>query len=208
MKQALRADLRVIAEMVAPGSSVLDVGCGEGELLYWLKNERGVSGRGMELGVAGVNRCIAQGLSVIQGDADTDLKHYPDKAYDYAILSQTLQTLREPKEVLSQLVRIGRHAIVSVPNFGHWKNRLFLLFNGKMPVTRTLSYTWYETPNIHFCTLSDFVELCDSLGLVIEKRVYVTHQGAPSKFKGKGMFANLFGEQGVFMLTRPVLEGA
>jgi methionine biosynthesis protein MetW len=157
----------------------------------------------MELSPANVARCIARGLSVIQGDADTDLAYYPDGACDYAVLSQTLQTLREPKRVMEELLRVARHAIVSVPNFGHWRNRLHLMFHGRMPVTRTLSYTWYETPNIHFCTISDFIELCERLRLTIEQRVYVNHQGVPSAFHGHGgKLANLLGEQGVFMVRK------
>lgn len=199
---SLRADLQVVADLIPQGATVLDVGCGEGELLSWLQHEKKVAGRGMELSQAGVNRCIARGLSVIQGDADTDLEFYPDGAVDYAVLSQTLQTLRAPDKVLSELLRIARHAIVSVPNFGHWKNRLYLLTRGRMPVTSTLSYQWFDTPNIHFCTISDFVELCERQGFIIEKRFYVTHQGMPANFRNKGMFANLLGEQGVFMLRR------
>ena len=197
---ALRPDLHAIARLVAPNSSLLDVGCGEGDLLAWLQSEKQVSGRGIELKQAGVNRCIARGLSVIQGDADVDLQHYPDKAYDYAVLSQTLQTLRDPREVLTQLVRIAKHAIVSVPNFGHWRNRLYLAVNGRMPVTKTLSYEWYDTPNIHFCTIDDFITLCDRLGLTIEKQYYVTHQGVSNYFTRRAFFANLLGEQGIFML--------
>lgn len=201
-KQKLRPDLQAIADMVAPGSSLLDIGCGEGDLLAMLQESKKVSGRGIEISQSGVNRSIARGLSVIQGDADTDLEYYPDQAYDYAILSQTLQTLRRPREVLEQLVRIARHAIVSVPNFGHWKNRLYLACVGCMPVTKTLTYQWYDTPNIHFCTITDFVNLCETLGLTIEKRLYVTHQGIPAHFSNKGPFANLFGEQGIFMIRR------
>ena len=118
------------------------------------------------------------------------------------MLGQTIQTLRQPQDVLIQLVRIARHAIVSVPNFGHWKNRLYLALMGKMPVTKTLSYQWYDTPNIHFCTITDFVNLCESLNLVIEKRFYVTNQGDPNIFNNKGLFANVFGEQGIFMIRR------
>ena len=198
----LRPDLKAIADMVDAGSSLLDIGCGEGELLSWLLEHKKVSGRGIELSQSGVNRCIARGLSVIQGDADTDLQYYPDQAYDYAVLGQTIQTLRQPQDVLIQLVRIARHAIVSVPNFGHWKNRLYLALMGKMPVTKTLSYQWYDTPNIHFCTITDFVNLCESLNLVIEKRFYVTNQGDPNIFNNKGLFANVFGEQGIFMIRR------
>jgi methionine biosynthesis protein MetW len=199
---SLRADLRVIASLVPAGASLLDVGCGDGELLGWLAREKQVRGRGIELSQQGVNRCIARGLSVIQGDADADLHYYPDQAYDYAVLSYTLQALRQPREVLEQLVRIGRHAIVSVPNFGHWKNRLYLACRGRMPVTRTLSYEWYDTPNIHFCTITDFVVLCEQLGLTIEKRLYVSQQGQPAPFQRHGLMANLLGEQGVFMLRR------
>src|SRR5947207_2431009 len=137
---SLRPDLQAIADMVEPGSSLLDIGCGEGDLLAWLQENKKVSGRGIELSQGGVNRCITRGLSVIQGDADADLQYYPNQAYDYAVLGQTLQTLKNPKEVLEQLVRIARHAIVSVPNFGHWKNRMYLTLVGRMPVTKTLSY--------------------------------------------------------------------
>lgn len=198
----LRPDLRVVADLIPFGASMIDVGCGEGDLLQWLSAHKQVKGRGIELSQTGVKTCIARGLSAIQGDADTDLHYYPDNACDYAVLSQTLQTLRHPKDVLEQLVRIGRHAVVSVPNFGHWRNRLYLAFNGRMPVTSALSYTWYETPNIHFCTITDFVELCETLGLTIEKRLYVSHHGLTTRFHGKGWMANVFGEQGVFVLRR------
>jgi len=197
----LRPDLKAIAEFVPESCRVLDVGCGDGELLAWLKNNKKVDARGVEISQAGVNSCIARGLSVVQGDADTDLQYYPDKAYDYVILSQTLQTTKNPKQVLENLMRIGKNAIISVPNFGYWKNRLYLLFLGRMPVTKTLSYTWYDTPNIHFCTLSDFVELCEALNIKVEKQVYVDKFGTPSYFQGKGEFANFFGEQGIFMLN-------
>nr|AEQ20358.1 methionine biosynthesis protein MetW [uncultured bacterium CSL1] len=198
----LRPDLRVIAEMVKPGSSLLDVGSGEGDLLAWLERHRQVKGRGMEISQSGVNRCIARGLSVIQGDADTDLEYYADQFYDYVVLSQTLQTLRQPQAVLEHLVRIGKHAIVSVPNFAHWKNRLYLLTRGRMPVTRSLSYQWYDTPNIHFCTIADFVELCEAMRLSIEQRLTVGSDGQRRLFRNKSRLANMFGEQGIFMLTR------
>lgn len=202
MSAALRPDLMAIAGMVPSGSSVLDIGCGEGDLLAYLLAEKEVLGRGIELSQAGVNRSISRGLSVIQGDADADLHYYPDQAYDYAVLSQTLQTLRDPRGVLEQLVRIARHAIVSVPNFGHWRNRLYLATVGRMPVTKTLSYEWYDTPNIHFCTIVDFIALCEGLGLTVEKSLYVTDQGNLAVFRNKGPFANLFGQQGIFMLKR------
>lgn len=202
MTVSLRKDLEAVADLIPAQAKVLDVGCGDGDLLAWLMQEKKISGRGIEISQQGVNRCIARGLSVIQGDADTDLQYYPTQMYDYAILSQTLQTLRRPKEVLAHLVRIAEHAVVSVPNFGHWRNRLYLACNGRMPVTSTLSYEWHDTPNIHFCTISDFVNLCEEMELTIEKRLYVTHQGAAGYFYNKGFFANLFGEQGIFMVKR------
>ncbi len=179
---------------------MLDVGCGEGDLLSWLQQEKKVSGRGIELSQGGVNRCISRGLSVIQGDADIDLAYYPDNAYDYVVLSQTLQNLRQPKEVLQHLVRIARHAIVSVPNFGHWRNRLYLVCRGRMPVTRSLTYQWYDTPNIHFCTIIDFMLLCKLLDLSVEQSVYITESGVSSGMHKHIRIANLFGQHGIFMV--------
>ena len=147
-----RGDHLLVAEMVERGSRVLDVGCGEGDLLQLLET-RGIDGRGIELSREGVNRCVAKGLAVVQGDADTDLINYPDDAFDYVILSQTLQATRQPRVVLENLLRIGRRAIVSFPNFGFWKMRLQLLVGGHMPRTENLPATWYDTPNIHFCTI-------------------------------------------------------
>jgi methionine biosynthesis protein MetW len=198
---ALRPDLAVIAELIAPRARVLDVGCGDGALLKWLREEKQVDGRGIEIDQAQVNQAISSGIPVIQGDVDSDLPHYPDGAYDYVILSQTLQAMKDPRAVLLDLVRIGKKAVVSVPNFGHWKNRLYLALKGRMPVTKTLSYQWYDTPNIHFCTISDFVVLAESLGITIEQRVVVDATGRKAKFSGRAITANLFGEQGVFLLS-------
>jgi methionine biosynthesis protein MetW len=197
----LRPDLAAIAGMIPSESAVLDVGCGEGDLLAWLQTEKKVLGRGIELSQKGVNRCISRGLSVIQGDADVDLSFYPDNAYDYVVLSQTLQTLRHPREVLQHLVRIGKHAIVSVPNFGHWKNRLYLACNGRMPVTRSLSHEWYDTPNIHFCTITDFLRLCNEINLHVEKSLYITETGGISAISIHPILANLFGQNGIFMIA-------
>ena len=147
MKQ-LRPDLAIIAANVAPGARVLDIGCGDGALMAALRDGKQVDARGMELDPHGVAECVARGLSVMQGDADTDLADYPDAAFDYAILSQTLQTTKRPDQVLDELLRVGRKAFVSFPNFAHWKVRLSLLWNGRMPVTRLLPIAWYETPNI------------------------------------------------------------
>jgi methionine biosynthesis protein MetW len=198
----IRVDLQIIADMVSPGARVLDIGCGDGALLDYLVHFKQVDGRGIELSQAGVNNCVRQGLSVIQGDADTDLKDYPTGAFDYAILSQTLQATFDPKGVLEQLVRIGKRAIVSFPNFGVWHVRLKLLYGGQMPVTDSLEHAWYETPNIHLCTITDFVELCDDLGIVIEQAMVLDRKGRPRHLRAPGFMSNLLGEQGLFVLSR------
>jgi methionine biosynthesis protein MetW len=196
-----RVDLLLIAEMVTPGSRVLDIGCGDGTLLRLLAERHGVDGRGIELSQAGVNSCVAQGLAVIQGDADTDLAYYPDLAFDYAVLSQTIQATYSPRHVLEQLLRIGKHAVVSFPNFGHWRVRTQLMFGGHMPRTDNLPERWYETPNIHFCTIKDFLALCDDMGAKVERAVALNAKG--TKLVSMPLFAqNLFGEQAVFLLSR------
>jgi methionine biosynthesis protein MetW len=198
----IRHDLRLIADMVPPGARVLDVGCGDGALLALLAAERDVDGRGIELSQSGVNACVRHGLSVIQGDADRDLADYPSAAFDYVILSQTLQATRNPRHVLEHLVRIGRRAIVSFPNFGHWLIRLHLLLYGRMPKTPLLSYSWYDTPNIHLCTIRDFVVLCEEMGIVIEKSLTLDRAGRPFSLNPRGGLANLLAEQGLFLLSR------
>jgi methionine biosynthesis protein MetW len=198
----LRPDLQAIAGLIAEESTVLDIGCGNGELLAWLTTHKKIDGRGIEIDTDNVNKAIALGVSVIQGDIETDLAFYPDHAFDVVVLSQTLQAMRDPKAVLIELLRIGKTAIVSVPNFGHWKNRLYLAFKGRMPVTRSMSYEWYDTPNIHFCTISDFVVLCEQMQIAIERRIWVDSEGVESRFSGRGMLANMLGEQGIFLLSR------
>jgi methionine biosynthesis protein MetW len=198
----LRGDLRLVADMIEPGSRVLDVGCGEGELLAYLAEAKGVDGRGMELSQSGVNAGVRHGLSVIQGDADHDLQDYPSDAFDYVVLSQTLQATRQPRSVIAHLVRIGRRAVVSFPNFGHWRIRLNLLVNGRMPVTPVLTHAWYETPNIHLCTILDFIALCEELGVVIERSVTLDRNGLPYRLNPRGALANLLAEQALFLLRR------
>ena len=197
----IRADLKLIADMIEPGARVLDVGCGDGTLLAHLVHTKGVDGRGLELSMDGVKFCVNHGLSVIQGDADTDLKDYPSDAFDYVILSQTLQAMRAPRDVLLDLVRIGRRAVVSLPNFGNWRIRLWLLAMGRMPVTQRLGYQWWNTPNIHLCTITDFVTLCREVGIRIEDTV-ILDRSDRIRGHGAGAVSNLIAEQAVFMLRR------
>jgi methionine biosynthesis protein MetW len=196
-----RGDHLLVAQMIEHGSKVLDVGCGDGDLLLLLES-RGIDGRGIELSREGVNHCVAKGLAVVQGDADTDLANYPDDAFDYVILSQTLQATRQPRVVLENLLRIGRRAVVSFPNFGFWKMRLQLLVGGQMPRTENLPATWYDTPNIHFCTIKDFVQLCDEISVKMERAVALDLYGRPLRLNAPWWFWNMFGEQGVFLLSR------
>ncbi len=198
----MRQDLQIIAGMIGPGSRVLDIGCGDGALLDYLVHQKDVDGRGIELSQAGVNACVAHGLSVIQGDADTDLAHYPDDAFDYVVLSQTLQATRNPHDVVSHLVRIGRHAVVSFTNFGHWRIRLQLLLSGRMPAAGNDGRTWYDTPNIHLCTIRDFSALCDDLGLEVQRALSLSRSGSARELRAAGTAANLRGEEAIFLLAR------
>ena len=190
----------MIADMIEPGSRVLDIGCGDGALLAYLARHKKVDGRGIELSQSGVNACVGHGLSVIQGDADRDLDAYPIGAFDVVVLSQTLQATRQPRKVVEALVRIGRRAIVSFPNFGFWRIRLRLLVNGRMPVSHCLRLSVDETPNIHLCTIRDFVALCDEIGVRVERSVTLDRHGRPYSLDPRGSLANLLAEQGIFVL--------
>jgi methionine biosynthesis protein MetW len=199
---AHRVDHLLIAEMVKAGSRVLDVGCGDGALLQLLADTKNVDGRGIEVSRERVNACVARGLSVIQGDADRDLVDYPDAAFDYAILSLTIQATRHPKTVLENLLRIGRRAIVSFPNFGHWQVRGHLLFSGRMPVTENLPESWYVSPNAHLCTIKDFADLCRLTGAGVERAVAFNLKGQKLGTWLPLTVHNFLGEKAVFMLTR------
>jgi methionine biosynthesis protein MetW len=202
MSETLRADLAAIAEMIPQGARVLDIGCGDGALLEHLQRTKGVDGRGLELSQQNVNACVARGLSVIQGDADTDLADYPSHVFDVVILSQTIQATHHPKTVLENLLRIGGRTAVSLPNFGHWRVRLDLLARGRMPNTRLLPHRWYDTPNIHLCTLADFVALVRDTGGEVEKAYAVDATGNARAMRAGAWLQNVLAEGAVFLLRR------
>jgi methionine biosynthesis protein MetW len=193
----LRPDLQIIANNVAANTRILDVGCGNGDLMAALRDTKQVDARGMELDSSNVADAVARGLSVIQGNADTDLADYPDGAFDYAILSQTLQTTMRPDLVTEQLLRIGKQAFVSFPNFAHWRVRLSLLWGGQMPVTRLLPIAWYETPNIHHVTINDFRALLKARGIKVDGSWFLSGDQLTTNAG-----ANTFAEHAVFLLSR------
>lgn len=201
-KTAIRGDHRVLADLIPMGSRVLDIGCGDGDLLSLLQDERQVDGRGIELSQEGVNSCVKRGLSVIQGDADTDLEDYPENAFDIVVMSQTLQATRDPEQVMKELLRIGRQVVISIPNFAHLRNRLQLVFFGRMPVTKYLPFEWYNTPNIHFCSLKDFDELCSKLNAHVEKAIPLNAGGTPLNYPAPWALCNLLANQAVYILRK------
>ncbi|WP_109354375.1 methionine biosynthesis protein MetW [Sphingorhabdus sp. EL138] len=193
----LRPDLQIIADNVRPNARVLDIGCGDGALMAALRDQKQVDARGLEIDPANVASAVSKGLSVVQGDADTDLSAYPDASFDYAILSQTLQTTHRPDQIVDELLRIGKQAFVSFPNFAHWRVRMSLLIGGRMPVTRLLPQTWYDTPNIHHVTIDDFRALVRDGELKQEGQWFLSGD----KQTGRGL-ANLLAEHAVFLLRR------
>jgi methionine biosynthesis protein MetW len=210
---ALREDFKEILRLVRPQTRVLDIGCGEGDLLELLAREKGVDGQGLEISPSGVAACLAKGVAAVQGDGDRDLDHFPTQAFDYAILSKTLQQMREPRHVLIELMRIADRALVSVPNFGHWRMRWALLTTGRMPETKALPDPWWSTPNIHLCTLRDFTTLCAELGLRIEACAAVSPDQPARQIDPSRPIENWRAESALFLLTRenpraPVVERA
>ena len=188
----MKREFRVIADLLPNNTRVLDVGCGDGSLMNFLKKEKNIEVRGLELNQDNVQQCIRKGLPVIQGNAETELHQFPDQSFDYVVLSQTLQAFYEPEEVLKNLLRIGKAVIVSIPNFGYWKVRMKLLFFGEMPVTKTLPNTWYNTPNLHMCTIKDLFKFCDEKNINIKKVVGVNEDKTSlikkKKFRNKKSF--------------------
>ena len=196
----MKKEFRVIADLLPENTRVLDVGCGDGSLMNLLKREKNIEVRGLELSQDNVQLCIHKGLSVIQGNAETELHQFPDQSFDYVVLSQTLQAFYNPEEVLKNLLRIGKAVVVSIPNFGYWKVRMKLLFFGEMPVTKTLPNTWYNTPNLHMCTIKDLFNFCDEKKINIKKVIGVNENKTSIIKKSNLEIKNLFSKVGIFLI--------
>ncbi len=202
VKHQIRFDLEIIAELIKPNSKVLDIGCGDGELLEFLKKTKNADARGLEISQAQVSQALMRGISAIQGDAENDLTFYPDRSFDFAILSQTIQATHRPKEILEEMLRIAEFAVISLPNFAHFKNRLHLLCKGSMPVNKNIPFEWFETPNIHFCSIKDFEKLCGQLGFSVKKKIFLTAKQQLLGVLGHNYLANFFAEYGIFLITK------
>ncbi len=202
VKHQIRYDLEIIAQLIKPKSKVLDIGCGDGELMEFLQKSKNVDARGLEISQEQVSQVLMRGLSAIHGNAENDLSFYPDRSFDYAILSQTIQATKNPKIILEEMLRIAEFAVVSLPNFAHFKNRFHLLFKGSMPINKTIPFEWFETPNIHFCSIKDFEKLCTKMGLFIKEEVFLTSKSKLTGFLTHKMIANFFAEYGIFLITK------
>ncbi len=197
----MKREFEIISDLLPNNSKVLDVGCGDGTLMKFLSKEKNIDVRGLELNEKNVETCISKGLSVIEGNAENELGQFPDKSFDYVILSQTLQAFYSPVTVLEHLLRIGKASIVSVPNFGHWKVRTSLLFFGRMPVTKSLPYKWYDTPNLHMCTIKDFYELCKIRNINMKKIVGINNDKTSLIHNNNIRLKNFFSEVGIFLIS-------
>jgi methionine biosynthesis protein MetW len=197
----MKREFEIISELLPNDTRVLDIGCGDGTLINFLSKEKNIDVRGLELDEENVETCISKGLSVIEGDAETELGQFPDKSFDFVILSQTLQAFYNPVTVLEHLLRIGKSSIVSIPNFGYWKVRTSLLFFGRMPETRSLPYKWYDTPNLHMCTIKDFYELCNSRNISMKKIIGINNNKTSLIHNNNIKLKNLFSEVGIFLIS-------
>ena len=197
----MKNEFKIITHLLPPQSRALDVGCGDGTLIEALIKEKNIDARGIELEEDNVKKCISKGLAVIEGDAETELGQFPDKAFDYVILSQTLQAFYQPENVLAQLLRIGSKVIISIPNFGYWQIRASLLFFGKMPITKSLPYTWYDTPNLHMCSIKDFYQFCEKKKIKIDRVIGINSEKTSSIYKINLEMKNLLSEVGIFLIS-------
>jgi len=195
-----RIDHDIILDLVPRGAKVLDLGCGDGSLLEKLVRTKEVRGSGIEISDEGIRSCIEKGLAVLQGDIDEGLRDYPDRSFDYIILNQTLQAVKKPDVVLGEMLRVGEKGVVGFPNFAYWKMRMYLLLRGRMPKTEFLPYDWYNTPNIHFCSIGDFDAYCDRFELRVERRIYLSNDRGGRVLRG--VRPNLFAESAVYLLSR------
>jgi len=198
----IRNDLEIISQIIKNNSKVIDIGCGNGELLYWLKTNHNCQVQGIEICEKKAIEAVKKGVFVLNGEATHNLKYYPDNSFDYAILSQTIQATQDPKLILEEMVRIANFIIISLPNFAHLNNRLQLLFKGKMPVNKNIPFQWFNTPNIHFCSILDFEEFCQKLNLFIIKKTFLTNKNKFPKLLNYSFFANLFAQFGIFLISK------
>ena len=198
----MKSEYKIIADIITENTRVLDVGCDDGSLMEFLKKEKNVDIRGIEISKKKVQTCISKGLTVIEGDAEFDLKQFPDKSFDYVVLGQTLQAFINPEIVIKELLRVGKKAIVTIPNFGHWKVRLNLLFQGTMPVTKTLPNEWYNTPNIHMCTIKDFFKFSKTINFKIFKSLALMNKNVSAINNSNLYLKNLFCELGIFLIEK------
>ena len=198
----MKEEFKVISELIDEKSRVLDVGCGDGILMEYLLKNKVVDIRGLEISKEKVKKCLSNGLAVVEGDAEYDLKQFPDLSFDYVILSQTLQAFMNPENVIKDLLRVGKKVIVTIPNFGHWKVRVDLLFKGEMPITKNLPYEWYNTPNLHMCTIQDFYNFCNNKGINIFKTISFNGQKTSKITSSNLKFKNLISELGIFLLEK------